>query len=60
MQIEITGYLGIGGIDLLLEGVGLSLECLGGFATIALASETDFVWDGQDKAVVGSEIFVGK
>lgn len=60
MQVELFGDFGIGGIDFLLKFAGFNLKGFFGFAAALLAFVADCVWDGQDKSVVGSEIFVGE
>ena len=59
MKVEFFGDFGVGRVDFMLEFGGFGFESFGGFATISLAGEADFIWYGEDEAVVGVDIFVG-
>ena len=59
-NVEIFGDFGVGGVDFLLESVGLGLESFGGFAASALAFETDLVGNRQNTTVIRADVAVGE
>lgn len=57
---EFVGDFGVSGVNFLLESVGFHFEGFFDFAASFLASETNCVGNGKNKAVVGVNIFLGE
>ena len=59
-EVELFGDFRIGGVDFLLEFVGLCFEGFGSFTAVGLTVKANLIRYSQDETEVRVDVFVGK